>query len=220
MPLIATKYEQRAGRLRLTAPQRRQRVRQVCALLASGTEPAAALRACGITWRHLWQWCEQDATGELAAMLDRARAFGAHALAAAAVRVADAPAASPADAMRARNRMAARQWLASKWNPASYGTKPPDAPPAQVVHHVVHLPARGAPPDPMALPVAGELVAIGPGTPVPAATGFGNRPIPSATGASVPPTVRIRGGDPLEVDPEPGRHGVHDDDDATAHGAT
>lgn len=162
MPLLSTSHTPRAGRTRLTAPQRAQRVRQFAALLAGGAPPGDALSACGLTWRTLWLWCERDASGELAAILDRARAFGAHAVAAAQVAVADEPVADLAGAARARNRITARQWLAARWNPAAYGAKPAEPAPPAVVHHVVHLPARGPAPDPAALPVAGELVAIEP----------------------------------------------------------
>ena len=147
MPLIATQDVPRSGKRRRLGPlQRAQRVRQFFQLVTAGRLPDAALKRVGLTWWQLAEAIRTDDTGDLAKRWQAAQAFGAHALAGRAVRVTLRRVRSMPEAAAVGHRSKSLQWLAAKLNPQAYGANADAAPAVSTVHHVIHLPSRGAPP--------------------------------------------------------------------------
>ncbi len=183
MPLIASVRSHLPG----TAPHKRslleraQALRQACVLIASGRDPLHALKRVGLTYGGVWKLLRDgDATGELRAQWDSAREWSAHYHADRAVRETLGPVGRVSQVMAMGVRVKARQAHAAMLSPAYNGKAAPAAP-VSVVHHVVHLPDRGAPPDARALPAIGTLELP---------SGLLDRHPSSETGAPVLPDVR------------------------------
>ena len=93
------------------------RARQVIERIAQGESSPAVLREFGSTWTQLWEAIDRDPL--IASAYAQARERRADVLADQIVEIAD----SEDDQMRAKNRIDARKWIASKMQPRTYGDR-------------------------------------------------------------------------------------------------
>lgn len=216
MPLIASalgrgalaRDEQRTRR-RLTPEERRRKFRRVEQLIAAGHSTGDALGLVGLSWDRLYRWCAQDP--EIERAWHACRRFRAHVHAERVVQVAGDEVGSYPEAVRAKTLVGALQWSAARAAPDHYAERVDvHQTGASVVHHVVHLPARG--PRPVVVvdqataaamvsgqvpEIAGKYPADGDSVaPALPSTGSPNRPIPSEVAPAVSPDVRIPADEP------------------------